>query len=69
MQNRCIIYNTLGDNNSMLSDKKKIYNIILDKQTKEKIDEIAKAEDRSSSAMINWILKKYIEQMNKENQD
>lgn len=50
----------------MLSDKKKIYNIILEKCIKEKIDEIAKIEDRSSSAMINWILKRYIEEYYKE---
>jgi predicted transcriptional regulator len=46
----------------MLSDRKKTYNIILDKEIKTKLDEIAKSEDRSSSAMINWILKKYIEE-------
>jgi metal-responsive CopG/Arc/MetJ family transcriptional regulator len=48
----------------MLSDKKKIYNIILEKQVKEEIDKIAKNEDRSGSSMINWILKKYIEEYN-----
>jgi predicted DNA-binding protein len=44
----------------MISDKKKIYSIILEKEVKENIDQIAKQEDRSTSAMINWILKKYI---------
>lgn len=46
----------------MLSDKKKVYSIILDREIKEKIDKIANDEDRSSSAMINHILKKYIQE-------
>lgn len=50
----------------LLSDKKKVYNIILEKNVKDEIDKIAKLEDRSSSAMINWILKKYIEEYKKE---
>ena len=45
----------------MLSDKKKVYNIILEKEIKNKIDDIAKENDRSSSYMINFILKKYLE--------
>jgi predicted DNA-binding protein len=45
----------------MLSDKKKVYNIILEKEVKNKIDNIAKENDRSSSYMINFILKKYLE--------
>ncbi|MDD4779092.1 MAG: hypothetical protein PHT02_00615 [Tissierellia bacterium] len=46
----------------MLGEKKKVYNIILEKKVKQKIDEVAQQEDRSSSAMINWILKKWIEE-------
>jgi metal-responsive CopG/Arc/MetJ family transcriptional regulator len=48
----------------MLSEKKKIYNIILEKQVKEAVDKIAKLEDRSGSSMVNWILKKYINEYN-----
>ncbi len=44
-----------------LGKDKKIYNIILEKQVKELIDEIARIEDRSSSNLINRILKKYVE--------
>lgn len=44
----------------MLSEKKKVYNIILEKCVKEEVDKIAIIEDRSGSAMVNWILKKYI---------
>jgi predicted transcriptional regulator len=53
-----IIY--IGDEMA-LSDKKKVYNIILEKEVKQKIDDIAKAENRSSSYIINYILKKFIE--------
>lgn len=45
----------------MLNEKKKVYNIILEKQVKEEIDKLATKEDRSTSSMINWILKKYLE--------
>ena len=45
----------------MLGDKKKVYSIILDKNIKQKIDELAIQDGRSSSAMINQILKKYVE--------
>lgn len=44
-----------------LSEEKKIYNIILQKTVKEKIDTIAKTEERSSSNLINLILKRFIE--------
>lgn len=53
----------------MLSEKKKIFNIILEKLVKEEIDRMAIEDDRSSSAMINWILKKYIEQIKKDKKD
>ena len=45
-----------------LGKDKKIYNIILEKQVKEAIDELARMEDRSSSNLINRLLKKYIEE-------
>lgn len=44
-----------------LSENKKIYSIILEKGVKESIDAFAKSEDRSSSNLINYILKKFIE--------
>jgi len=47
----------------MLSDKKKIYNVILEKEVKEKIDKVAKEQDRSSSNLINFVLKKYLEKL------
>jgi predicted DNA-binding protein len=47
----------------MLSDKKKIYNIILEKEVKEIIDKVAKEQDRSSSNLINFVLKKYLEKL------
>jgi len=50
----------------MLSDKKKVYNVILEKEVKEKIDNLAKEQDRSSSYMINFILKKYLENKTKK---
>lgn len=39
---------------------KKVYSIILERQVKDEIDEIAKTKDRSSSNFINQVLKKYI---------
>jgi predicted transcriptional regulator len=50
----------------MLSDKKHIYNIILEKAVKKQIDEIAKSQERSSSWLINSILKKWLEENKKE---
>lgn len=44
-----------------LSDKRKNYNVILEVTVKNEIDRIAKENDRSSSNLINWILKKHIE--------
>ena len=43
-----------------LSDNKKVYNIILQKQVKNEIDDIARKEERSSSNLINLILKKFV---------
>jgi predicted transcriptional regulator len=44
----------------MLSEKKKIYNIILEKEVKEKIEEIARNMERSTSWLVNDVLKKFI---------
>jgi predicted transcriptional regulator len=44
-----------------LSDKKKSYNIILEKWVKYELDKIAKMENRSTSSLINHLLKQYIE--------
>jgi predicted transcriptional regulator len=44
----------------MLSDRKKVYGIILDKKVKEEIDKVANNMERSSSWLINDILKKYL---------
>jgi predicted DNA-binding protein len=52
-----IIYNKTGDD--MISDNKKIYNIILEKEVKARIDKIAKEQDRSTSWLVNSILKRY----------
>jgi hypothetical protein len=38
----------------------------VEKCVKEEIDKIAKLEDRSGSSMINWILKKYINEYNSD---
>jgi len=46
----------------VLSENKKIYSIILDKKVKADIDKIAKEQDRSGSSMVNWVLKKYIDE-------
>jgi metal-responsive CopG/Arc/MetJ family transcriptional regulator len=43
---------------------KKVYSIILEKQVKEEIDEIAKIKGRSSSNCINQVLKRYIDMYN-----
>jgi predicted transcriptional regulator len=44
-----------------LGQNKKSYLIVLEKSVKEKIDEIALKNSRSSSNLINLILKQYIE--------
>lgn len=44
----------------ILGVNKKVYSIILEKQVKEEIDEIAKIKGRSSSNFINQVLKEYI---------
>jgi predicted transcriptional regulator len=44
----------------MLSENKKAFNIILDKKVKEEIDKIAREQERSSSWLINDILKIYL---------
>ena len=48
----------------MLSDKKKVYSIILDKKVKADIDRIAKEQDRSVSWLINDALKRWLEDKN-----
>jgi predicted transcriptional regulator len=45
----------------MLSKNKKTYTIILDVKVKDDIDKLAKEQDRSSSWLINHILKEYLE--------
>lgn len=45
----------------MLGKNKKVYSIILDKEIKEEIDKIASEQERSSSWLINAILKKYLD--------
>lgn len=47
-----------------LGDKKKSYNVVLEIDTKIKIEEIARKDNRSTSYLINYILKQYI--VNKE---
>lgn len=49
----------------MLSRFKKSYNVILEIAVKQNIDAIAKEQERSSSWLINHVLKKYIEDYNK----
>ena len=49
-----------------LSNDKKVFNIILQKIVKDRIDEIAKSEERSSSNLINLILKKFIADYSKK---
>ena len=45
-----------------LGNTKKSFNIVLEKTVKEQIDKIAKENEyRSSSNLINYLLKKYIE--------
>lgn len=44
-----------------LGENKKVFNIILDRNVKTRIDELAKLESRSSSNLINKILTKFIE--------
>ena len=44
----------------MLSDKKKVYNVILEKEVKDKINIIAMENERSFSNMVNLILKEYL---------
>lgn len=49
----------------MLNDKKKkAYQIILEIKIKEKIEELADSEDRSTSWFINNILKQYLKDKN-----
>lgn len=43
-----------------LSDKKKSYNIVLEKHLKSELDKIAKMENRSTSNLINHLLKQYL---------
>jgi hypothetical protein len=43
-----------------LGDKKKSYNIILEKYIKNEIDKIARLENRSASSLVNSILKQYL---------
>lgn len=47
----------------MLGEKKKAYQIILEKEIKEKIDELAKKDDRSTSSYINKVLKEHIKNL------
>jgi hypothetical protein len=44
----------------LLSDKKKVYNVILEKEVKDKINTIAMENERSFSNMVNLILKEYL---------
>jgi predicted transcriptional regulator len=44
----------------MLGENKKVYNIILEKEVKKEIDKIAKENERSSSWLINHVLKEFI---------
>lgn len=48
-----------------LGDKKKSYNVVLEIDIKVKIDEIARNDNRSTSYLINNILKQYIESIEK----
>lgn len=50
----------------VLSENKKVFSIILDKKVKENIDKIAKEQDRSTSSMVNWVLKKFIDEYNEK---
>lgn len=52
--------------NLSLSDDKKVYNIILNKSIKERIEEIAKLEARSTSNLVNLVLKNFIEEYSKK---
>ena len=53
-----------------LSKDKKVYTIILEIQIKKKIDEFAKKHDRSSSNLINHILKQFIgQELSKERRE
>lgn len=45
-----------------LKDTKTRCQVILEKTTKEKIEKLAKEQDRSLSNMINFILKEFIKQ-------
>lgn len=45
-----------------LSSEKTRCQVILEKTTKEKIEKLAKEQDRSLSNMINFILKEFIKQ-------
>lgn len=51
-----------------LGNKKKSYNVVLDIDTKIKIDGIAIKENRSTSSLINYVLKQFIESK-KESED
>lgn len=49
----------------MLGENKKVYNIILEKEVKKEIDKIAEKDERSSSWLINHILKEYLKSKQK----
>lgn len=49
-----------------LSDKKKIYTIILEKEVRDIIEQMAKEQQRSISGMINYALRKFIEDEQKK---
>jgi hypothetical protein len=46
--------------NMPLSDKKKSYNIVLEKHVKNEIEKIANLESRTISNLVNYILKQYL---------
>jgi len=55
------IYYKIQSGDDMLSDRKKVYGIILEKVVKNGIDKAAKEQERSSSWLINDILKNYLQ--------
>jgi hypothetical protein len=61
------IINSVEGELKMVGDNKHIYNIILEKEVKKQIDEVAKNQERSSSWLINNILKNWLEKKNKKN--
>lgn len=54
-----------GEKTEMTSDKSTTMTIRVSKEIKAQIDEIAKAEDRSSNYIINRILKEYFSEKEK----